>query len=93
MSDTNLYKCHTYDGGGTLNFVDVCQTVFTSPNALEMMSWAILRNEFGPKTAQKFTEKFAEYLTSRSTPEFILTSGLIAFIINRLERNEYSSKA
>ena len=92
MSDTNLYKCHIYDGGGILTFDDGCQIIYTVSNPIKIMMHCVLNKEYGPKTADRFYKKFAEYLISRSTLEFTLTSGLIDFIVNKLEKHEYSTK-
>jgi hypothetical protein len=92
---SNTYRFSTRDGvrhitnasGGPIhNICENCYNWGWYGNDTRIAAYDILYLEYGPKTAYKLYESFARnYLANIEADEFVLTSGAIDFIINKLE--------
>ena len=92
--DSNTYRFSTRDGVKylTCNGFEIKHTVPVDwgwhGNNTWWTAWKVLQTECGVKTANQYSTRLArEYLAEITADEFVWTSGVIAFMINQMEKN------
>ena len=95
MAESNTYKGSIRDGVKYLTLNGVRGLPLSETDwgwygaATYRTAHYILSSEYGPKTAKKYFARFArEHLAVYPEEGFTLTSGMIAFIINQMEKPE-----
>jgi hypothetical protein len=90
---TKLIVDYIVTKGMTTTTEDFVNTITKDGDLYSLIAWKILQREYGPKTADRHCNRFAEVVLKQFPYEgFTLTSGQVDYYLRNIEYKPYLKK-